>query len=102
MSEWILFEFDRSRLIREVVIYNRIGSDEAIRRLFPFEIHVIDEDGQINKCQGKSFDIGDPEIPSFKSNPIRIKCGDMHGKSVKLVGMSGNHLNICEIEIFGY
>ena len=100
ISGWILFQFDRPRFIREVVIYNR--ADCCIIRLFPFEIHVIDEDGQIKKCQDKSFTIGDPEIPTEKTNPIHIECGNLHGKSVKLAGMSGEALNICEIEIFGY
>jgi len=98
-SEWIRFKFDKPQFINYVVIYNRV--DCCKERLFPFEILVSDEVGQVRKCQGKSFNIGDPEIPSTATNPIRIECGNLRGNSVKLVGKVNEYINICEVEIFG-
>ena len=100
ISGWIDFQFDRLWFIHEVVIYNR--RDCCMERLFPFEIWVTDDHGQVTICQDKLFNIGDAEIPTKMTNPIFIVCNDLHGKSVKLVGKSGEALNICEIEIFGY
>ena len=83
-----------------MVIYNRV--DCCKERLFPFEILVTDEVGHVHKCQGKAFNVGDPEIPSIATNPIRVKCGNLRGNSVKLVGKVNEYLNICEVEIYGY
>ena len=82
-----------------MVIYNRV--DCCKERLFPFEILVTDEFGKVRKCQGKSFNIKDKEIPSAATNPIRIDCGNLRGNSVKLVGKKNEYINICEVEIFG-
>merc|ERR1719334_791653 len=99
-SGWVLFQFDKPRFINEVVIYNRV--DCCKERLFPFEILVTDEAGHVHKCQGKAFDVGAPEIPSAAMNPISVKCGNLKGNSVKLVGKVNEYLNICEVEIYGY
>lgn len=99
-SEWILFEFAEPRFINEVVINNRV--DCCKERLFPFELHVTNELGQVHKCQGKPFNVGDPEIPSVNTNPIRVQCGNLRGNSVKLVGKVNEYINICEVNIFGY
>merc|ERR1719334_2573358 len=98
-EEWILFQFDKPRFIKEVVITNR-DDGGARDRLFPFELLVTNEVGQVHKCQGKSFKVGDPEIPSVNTNPIRINCGNLRGNSVKLV-IHNNWLNICELKIIG-
>ena len=82
-----------------MVIYNRV--DCCKERLFPFEILVTNEFGNVRKCQGKSFNIKDKEISSAATNPIRIDCGYLRGNSVKLVGKKNEHINICEVEIFG-
>merc|ERR1719334_1524079 len=104
ISQWILFEFAEPRFINEVVINNRV--DCCKERLFPFELHVTNELGQVHKCQGltpgKSFEVGDPEIPSVNTNPIRIQCGNLRGNSVKLVGKVSDYINIREVNIFGY
>merc|ERR1719159_520264 len=104
ISQWILFDFAEPRFINEVVINNRIDGHKDW--LFPFELHVTNELGQVHKCQGltpgKSFEVGDPEIPSVNTNPIRINCGNLRGNSVKLVGKVGEFLTICEVNIFGY
>merc|ERR1711962_557310 len=100
ISQWILFKFAEPRFINEVVINNRV--DCCKERLFPFELHVTNEFGQVHKCQGKSFNVGDPEIPSVNTNPIRIQCGNLRGNSVKLVGKVSDYINICEVNIFGY
>ena len=84
-----------------MVIYNR-RDGIAKERLFPFDLLVSDEDGKVRKCQGKSFNIGDPEIPSAKTNPIRIQCGNLRGNSLKLVSKVNEFLNINEIEIMAY
>ena len=83
-----------------MVIYNRVDGYQG--RLFPFEILVTDKDGLVRKCQGKSFKVGDPEIPSAEENPIRVECDFLKGNSVKLVaGKVNEYLNICEVEIHG-
>ena len=82
-----------------MVIYNRVDCCEE--RLFPFEILITDEFAKVHKCQGKSFDIKDKEISSAATNPIHIDCGNLRGNSVKLVGKKNEHINICEVEIFG-
>jgi len=97
-ENWILFQFDKPRFIKEVVITNRVDSMKG--RLFPFELLVTNELGQVHKCQGKSFKVGDPEIPSVNTNPISINCGYLRGNSVKLV-IKDNWLNICEFKIIG-
>ena len=102
MNGWIFFQFDRPRFVREVVIYNWVKFPQ---RLFPFEIRVIDEHGRINKCQGKSFDLGNPGV-NIQTNPIRIQCFDLRGNSMRLVGISDYYqylsLFVSEIEIIGY
>ena len=63
---------------------------------------MTNELGQVHKCQGKTFNVGDPEIPSVNTNPIRVQCGNLRGNSVKLVGKVNEYINICEVNIFGY
>ena len=73
-------------------------------RLFPFNLLLTDDKGDERKCQGKSFNVGDPEIPTVTTSPITIFCKDgLLASSVKLVGLKeGTILNICEVQIFGY
>merc|ERR1739838_542148 len=66
-SEWVDFKFAKPKFVRGVVIYNRV--DCCKERLLPLEILVRDEKNKLRKCQGKSFKVGDPEIPSVDTNP---------------------------------
>merc|ERR1712168_1030383 len=98
-SEWVDFRFAKPQFVRGVVIYNRV--DCCKDRLFPLEVLVRDEKNKLRKCQGKSFKVGDPEIPSVNTNPIRIDCGAMLGTSVA-IRVKNQMLNICEVKIFGF
>merc|ERR1712168_808670 len=98
-SEWVDFRFAKPKFVRGVVIYNRV--DCCKERLYPLEVLVRDEKNQLRKCQGKSFKVGDPEIPSKDTNPIRIDCGAMLGTSVA-IRVKNQMLNICEVKIFGF
>ena len=98
-SQWVNFKFAKPQFIRGVVIYNRV--DCCQERLFPVEILVRDEFNHLHKCQGKSFKVGDPEIPTAKTNPIRIDCGAVRGTAV-VIRVQNRMLNICEVKIFGY
>merc|ERR1712142_231481 len=98
-SEWVDFRFAKPKFVRGVVIYNRV--DCCKERLFPLEVLVRDEKNKLRKCQGKSFKVGDPEIPSVNTNPIRIDCGAMLGTSVA-IRVKNQMLNICEVKIFGF
>ena len=98
-SQWVNFKFAKPQFIRGVVIYNRV--DCCKERLFPVEILVRDEFNHLHKCQGKSFKVGDPEIPSVNTNPIRIDCGAVRGTAV-VIRVQNRILNICEVKIFGY
>jgi len=72
------------------------------KRLFPFEIRIIDANSNERKCQGKAFNVGDKEIPSPKTNPIRINCGNLIGTSLRLISFNKERiLNLCEIKIMG-
>ena len=95
---WIQFEFHTAYFIGNVEIYNR--RDCCKERLFPFDLLILTEDDSWEKCQNKSFDIGDPEIPSVDTEPIVIHCGDVFGKSIKLTTL--RVINICEVKVFGY
>jgi len=98
-SEWVDFRFSKPQFVRGVVIYNRVDCCKG--RLFPLEVLVRDEKNKLTKCQGKSFKVGDPEIPSVDTNPIRIDCGAMRGTSVA-IRIKNQMLNICEVKIFGF
>jgi len=98
-SEWVDFRFSKPQFVKGVVIYNRV--DCCKERLFPMEVLVRDENNKLWQCQGKSFKVGDPEIPSVDTNPIRIDCGSMRGTSVA-IRIKNQILNICEVKIFGF
>jgi len=99
-APWINFEFSERRFVKEVIIFNRQGC--CRERLFPFDLILTDEKGVSRKCQGKSFDVGDPEISSKEQIKVKIEC-DEFAKSVKLVGLhSKKLLNICEMIIIGF
>ena len=98
------FDFGQPRHVYGVVIHNRIKPGGCCAgRLFPFDIVVTDENGNRKKCQNKRFNVGDPEIPSARTIPIVIRCGDdFIGNSLKLTTYNTDkYLNVCEITIFG-
>ena len=98
---WIQFEFNQTQIIGKVVIHNR--EDCCEDRLFPFEILIEEKSGKIKRCRENLYDIGDPQIPSNKTNPIEVICGK-NGKTGKFMKLVGHHaekvLNLCEVEVY--
>ena len=74
-APWVLFKWNQAQVIHQVVIYNR--RDCCQERLFPLQIHVIDDAGGQKLCQDKTFDVGDKEIPHENQIPISIDCGGL-------------------------